>query len=125
MRSPDLLKKTFICSFQTNSPCYQTVRARELKFWENVHTPPCVTCQVSCIMCHVSGVTCQVSHVRCCMLFFIYLFIFFGKRAEVSCWRVCYQRSLLRLVFERIESHFQARALSLTPNGFCLPNTPL
>ena len=27
----------------------QTVRARELNFWENVHPPPCVRCQVSVV----------------------------------------------------------------------------
>ena len=31
----------------------QTVRARELKFWENVHPQPRVTCQVSSIRCQV------------------------------------------------------------------------
>ena len=34
----------------------QTVRARELKFWENAHPPPHVTC-------HVSRVTCRMSHI--------------------------------------------------------------
>ena len=49
----------------------QTVRARKRKFWENIHPPLCVTCQVSGVTCqvshvrfHMSGVTCQVSHVR-------------------------------------------------------------
>ena len=26
---------------------YQTVRARNLQFWDNVHHPPCVRCQIS------------------------------------------------------------------------------
>ena len=57
----------------------QTVKARELKFWENDHPPPSVTCHVSSVRCqvlcvrchmshvrcHMSGVMCQVSHVRC------------------------------------------------------------
>ena len=43
----------------------QTVRARELKLWENVHPPPHVTCQVSGVRCRVSGVRCQVSLVIC------------------------------------------------------------
>ena len=41
----------------------QAVKARELKFWENVHPPPCVTCQVSSVRCHMSGVIYQVSGV--------------------------------------------------------------
>ena len=50
----------------------QTVRARELTCWENVHPPPrvtwhmsCVMCHVSCVMCHVSCVMCHVSCVLC------------------------------------------------------------
>ena len=57
------------------------VRARELKFWENVHPPKrvkChmsrVMCHVSCVTCHMSRVTCHVSHVTCHMS---HLFIFF------------------------------------------------
>ena len=34
----------------------QTVRAWEAKFWENVYSQPCVTCQVSYVRCQVSGV---------------------------------------------------------------------
>ena len=30
----------------------QTVKSRELKFWENVHLPSHVTCHVSHITCH-------------------------------------------------------------------------
>ena len=36
---------------------HQTVRARELTFWDNVHHPLCVTC-------HLSHVTCDVSQVK-------------------------------------------------------------
>ena len=32
----------------------QTVRARELTIWENVHITPPVPCHVSCVMCHKS-----------------------------------------------------------------------
>ena len=35
----------------------QTLRARELNFWENVHLQQRVTCQVSQVKCQVSGVT--------------------------------------------------------------------
>ena len=52
---------------------FQTERARELIFWENVH--PTIY-----FMCHVSYVTCHMSHVTCQ-------------------WRVCYQRGLPLLVF--------------------------
>ena len=40
-------------------------RARELKFLENVHPPPPVTCHMSHGTCHVSRVTGHVSHVTC------------------------------------------------------------
>ena len=43
----------------------QTVRARELKFWETVH-------HVSCVMWHMSRVLCQVSSVTCHMSFFFF-----------------------------------------------------
>ena len=43
----------------------QIIRARELKFWDNVHPPPHVSCQVSGVRCQVSGVT--------------YFFFFFQK----------------------------------------------
>ena len=43
----------------------QTVRARELKFWENIHPTPCVMCHVSCVMCHMLFVTCHLSPVTC------------------------------------------------------------
>ena len=36
----------------------QTVRARDLKLWDNVHHPLCVTC-------HMSLFTYKFSHVRC------------------------------------------------------------
>ena len=35
----------------------QTIRAKELMLWENVHHPILVTCQVSHVTCHMSGVT--------------------------------------------------------------------
>ena len=34
---------------------FQTIRARQLKFLENNHLPPCVTYQVSHVGCQVSG----------------------------------------------------------------------
>ena len=41
----------------------QTVRARELTFWETVHPPPSVTRHMSCVTYQVSIVKCQVSGV--------------------------------------------------------------
>ena len=38
----------------------QTWRARELQFWENVPSLPCVKCQVSHVMCQVSRVKCHI-----------------------------------------------------------------
>ena len=66
----------------------QTIRARELKFWENVHPPPCVTC-------HMSRVRSQVSWVS---------WFFFFLSGGASRWRVCYQRGLPRLVFMKVDS---------------------
>ena len=40
-----------------------TVRAREVNFWENVHHPPCVACHVSHVMCNMSHVRCHVPPV--------------------------------------------------------------
>ena len=45
----------------------QTVQARDVKFWENVHLPTCVMCLVSCVVCHVSHITCHMSKVTCNM----------------------------------------------------------
>ena len=59
-----------ICSIY----CYsQTIRARELKFWENVHPTPCV-------MCHVSRVTCN--------FFFIFYFFLITKSVKSFVWHV-------------------------------------
>ena len=82
----------------------KTVRARELKFWENVHPPPSVTYPVSYVRCHVSGVPCQVSGVRCWSvtnLFFLIFLLLFGQSCEASWWRVCYQRGLPVYIFIR------------------------
>ena len=87
----------------------QTIRARELKFWEKVHHPPLhVMCQVSHVTCHISGVTCHMSCVTCHMsqfffLFYLFIYLFFGQSGEASRWRVCYQRGLPRLVFSNMD----------------------
>ena len=51
-----------------------------------------VRCQVSHVTCHMSRVTCHVSHVR--------FFFVFWQSCEASQGRVCYQRSLPRLVLK-------------------------
>ena len=51
---------------QSSKHCWSlTLRAGELKCWENVHPKPYVrvTCHMSCVICHVTGVMCQVSHI--------------------------------------------------------------
>ena len=50
----------------------QTVRARELIFWENVHPPPCVTYRASRVRFQVSGARCPVSCVTCNYYFLLY-----------------------------------------------------
>ena len=74
----------------------QTVRARELKFWEKVHLLPRVICHVSHAMCHVSCVPCHMSCVTCHVS---HVFVFFGQRVGASRWRVFYQRGLPCLVY--------------------------
>ena len=76
----------------------QTVSARELKFLENVHPPPCFTCHVSFVRCQVSGVSCQVTH------------LFkkkkkLGQSGEASWWKVCYQRYQPCLVFSVLKKN--------------------
>ena len=59
----------------------QTVRARELKLWENVQITPCVISHMSPSMLHLSPVTSHQSPVTCKMpqvtCPFLYLFIYF------------------------------------------------
>ena len=50
----------------------QTVRTRDLNFWEYVHPPPCVTSHMSGARCHVSGFRCHMSCVRCHMYFIFF-----------------------------------------------------
>ena len=68
LHTASLLIHSFIkWSFSSKSLRYhesQTIRARELKLWENVSPSPCVTCHVSCVRCQVSHVTCHVSGVK-------------------------------------------------------------
>ena len=61
-------------------------------------------CHVSCVMCHVSHVTCHVSPVTCHIFnptTKFYTTKKVGQSGGASRWRVCYQRGLPRLVYER------------------------
>ena len=71
---------------------FQSVRAKEPNFGENVHPPLHVICHMSCFMCHMSCVTCH---------FFVW------QIGEASWWRVCYKRGLPRLVIMRSIAHPQ------------------
>ena len=67
-----LINQLIQSAFSSKSSKYhksQTRRARELKFWENVHPPQHVTCHMPHVTCHVSHVTCHVSHVTCNFFF--------------------------------------------------------
>ena len=77
-----------------------TVRARDLKLWENVLITQPVTCHVSHVTCHMLYVTCHMSHVKCHFkeTKYIFVLIFFLQIGGASGWRVCYQQGLLRLV---------------------------
>ena len=88
-----------ICSID----CYsQTIRARELKFLENVHPTPCVMCHMSGVMCHLSPVTC-LTYFFVLHLLYIYIFFFYLKNflqcGGASRRRVCYQWGLPCLVY--------------------------
>ena len=64
------LTKTFF-----NRPCVagavlQTIRARELKFFENFHHPQHVMCHMLHVTCYMSHVMCRMSCVTCYIFFF-------------------------------------------------------
>ena len=56
----------------------QTMRDRELTFWENIIPLPCVTCKMSCVTCQVSCVGCHVELVK--FFFFFFLSFCFWKK---------------------------------------------
>ena len=64
------LSESSVVKISSQHPHSQTVGARYLKFWENVHLPPSVMCHLSCVMRHMSHVTCEVSHVTFFFFFF-------------------------------------------------------
>ena len=48
----------------------QSIWARQMTFWENVHLPPHVTCHKSCVLCPVSHHISQMSCVTCIIFIF-------------------------------------------------------
>ena len=68
----------------SNHHNFQTVRARDLKFWHNVHHPICVMCHMSRVTCHMSCVTCHKKKIQS------------GGASQL---RVCYHRGQPCLVF--------------------------
>ena len=70
----------------------KTIRARDLKFWHNVHHPLCVWWNMSYVMCYLSWVICQVSHVMChmsdvtCQMSLFYFHFFFYKVVKLFGW---------------------------------------
>ena len=74
----------------------KTVRARELKWLENVHLPPRVMCHMSTVVCHMSTVTCHVSHTKKYQI--IQILFILRQSVTASRQRICYQRGLPRLV---------------------------
>ena len=61
-----LLLINWCFSSQSSKHCNsQTYRARELKFWENIHLTPFVMCDVPHATYHLSHITCHLSHVIC------------------------------------------------------------
>ena len=61
------LSRSSFCSEPSRLFLSQTVKAGELKLWENDQPSPCVACHVSYVMLHMSRVICHVSDVMCHM----------------------------------------------------------
>ena len=110
----------FLQIFKT--PYSQTVGARNLTFWHNVHHPLCVMCCMSCVMCHVSRVTwhhdsqeegsrylifwdnvhhplCVTCDASCVMFHMSCVNCHVSQISGASWWGVCYQWSLPRIVW--------------------------
>ena len=112
----DWLTDSAFSSKPSNHPYTQTARARELKFWENGHPPPRVTCHLSGVRCHVSGVTCHVSPVTFYFLFFFKVVELVDGRSVIngttpsSYWVVCCATEdfpMLQLVFSKLSSCYR------------------
>ena len=68
-----MIDSSFCSKSSRHCQSQTVVRARELKFWENVHPHYVwhVTCHMSCVTCQVSHVRYQVSHVVSSSFFFL------------------------------------------------------
>ena len=84
--------------FPPNLQNIKNPKLLELESWNFEKMLPPTMCHMSHVTCHVSHVRCQVSGVRC-HVWSVFSFSFFGQIAGASCWRVCHQRGLPRLVF--------------------------
>ena len=76
-----LIESGFGSSFRSESSKHcpsKTVRAGELKFWENDQPTPCVTCHVSHLRCQVSGVRGQVVYIYIYIYLFYFIYFFLG-----------------------------------------------
>ena len=63
------------CRPHSEGSAIPNIRAGELTLGENVHPPPCVTCNVSHVTFHMSHVRCHVSGVKCHHFFFFFSFL--------------------------------------------------
>ena len=64
-----------VCKIYSTKLHSQTIIARELKLWNNVHLPPCVLCHMTSVTCHISHAMCQMSHFKCNNFFSYFLFL--------------------------------------------------
>ena len=92
-----------LCGISSIRCLSQTIKARELKFLENVSPPAFVTCHATRVMCQISCVTCHLSYVTIFFLFFLFNFffviLFWTKWWSLSVENFFYRRGLPRLVF--------------------------
>ena len=83
----------------------QAVRARELKFLDNVHLPPPVTCQKLWVTCHVSPVIYQVSTGLTSLVF--------KSQHQDACNNIT---NILNLKFFKLVSHLLSLSASFCPS---------
>ena len=81
----------------------QAVRARNLKFWQNVLHALFFMCLVLRVTCHVKCVTMSQVVQNRKKKKYIYIYIYIGA---ASWWRVCYQRGTPCLFFNSTKTNF-------------------
>ena len=84
---------------------FQTIWARDQKFWENIHLPPYSSCHVSRVTYHLSHVTSYVSNV---------FWVFFCKVVELVGGGSVINGPTPRLVFKQLEKWMRC-----TQTAFC------